>query len=72
MEADPAQTLNVIEKHPNVVTEIRSAYDTWWKDTRPMMVNESAEMSPVKPYFELYDAQLKDGGIPEWEGSTVD
>lgn len=67
MEADPGQTKNVIEQHPDVVNEIRAAYDKWWKVTRPMMVNESAAMSPTRPFHELYNAQLADGGIPEWK-----
>jgi L-rhamnose mutarotase len=46
---------------------MRKAYDEWWKVTRPMMVNETAEMSVTKPYHELYHKQLKEKGIPEWE-----
>lgn len=66
METDPGQTKNVIEQYPEVVREIRTAYDAWWKATRPMMVNETAAMSPTRPFHELYEAQLASGGIPEW------
>lgn len=66
MEADPGQTRNVIAQHPDVVQEIRADYDAWWKATRPMMVNETAEMSPTRPFHELYKAQLANGGIPDW------
>ena len=67
MEADPGQQQNVIERYPEVVKEIRAAYDAWWKETRPMMVNETAEMSPTRPFHERYAAQLANGGIPEWK-----
>jgi hypothetical protein len=30
------------------------------------MVNESAPMSPVRPYHDLYRKQLAAGGIPDW------
>ncbi len=66
MHSDPGQTTNLYSAKPEVVAEIRQAYDAWWKATRPMMVNESAEMSPTKPYHELYNAQLKSTGIPDW------
>ena len=67
MQADPGQTTNVLDQHPEVASSMRKAYDEWWKVTRPMMVNEGAEMSATKPYHELYNKQLKDKGIPEWE-----
>lgn len=66
MEADPGQTKNVIDQHLDVVEQMRTVYDAWWKETRPMMVNETAAMSPTRPFHELYNAQLKDTGIPDW------
>lgn len=67
MEADPGQTQNVIEQFPDVAKEFRTVYDAWWKETRPMMVNETAPMSPARPFHELYNAQLANGGIPDWQ-----
>jgi len=46
---------------------MRAAYDAWWKETRPMMVNEDVPMSPVRPFHELYKKQLETTGIPEWK-----
>ena len=66
MQEDPGQTTNVIDQHLDVVKEMRSAYDVWWKATRPLMVNEDAPMSPVRPFHVLYQRQLESGGIPEW------
>jgi len=66
MEVDPGQTTNVIGQHPEVVEQMRTAWNEWWTITRPMMVNESAPMSPTRPFYELYNAQFRAGGIPEW------
>jgi arylsulfatase len=67
MESDPEQKNNVIEQHPEIISQMRSAYDAWWKETRPMMVNETAPMSKTRPFHELYNAQLANGGILEWK-----
>ena len=40
MEKDPGQKENIIDKHPEIVDEMRKAYDAFWKETRPLMVNE--------------------------------
>ncbi|UUO07770.1 arylsulfatase [Blastopirellula sp. J2-11] len=66
MEADPSQKTNVIDQHPDVAQAMKTAYDAWWKKTRPMMVNETAKMSPTKPFFEAFYAQEKEEGIPAW------
>ncbi len=68
---DPGQTTNVIDKHPEIVQGMRAAYDAWWKETRPLMVNEGVPMSPVRPFHVLYDKQLKAGGIPDWVPPTL-
>ncbi len=66
MRVDAGQTRNVFDEHPGVVAEMRAAYDAWWRETRPMMVNEDAPLSPVRPFHQAYAEQLKDRGIPEW------
>ena len=66
MKADPRQTTDVAGKFPKVVKSMREAYEKFWKDTRPLMVNENAPMSPTRPYHELYEKQLKREGIPPW------
>ena len=32
---------------------MRAAYDEFWKETRPLMVNEDAPMSPTRPFHVL-------------------
>ena len=66
MEKDPGQKENIIDKHPEVVAEMRKAYDAFWKETRPLMVNEKAPMSPTRPFHVLFTKQMAEGGIPEW------
>jgi arylsulfatase len=67
MQNDPGQKENVIDTHPEVVKEMRAAYDAWWKKTVPMMVNEKAKMSPVRPFHVLYQKQSESKGIPNWK-----
>jgi arylsulfatase A-like enzyme len=67
IDADPFEKTNVIEKHPAVVKKMQEAYDAWWAETVPMMVNEKVPNSPTRPFFKLYEKQLKEGGIPEWQ-----
>ncbi len=66
MEKDPGQTANVIASHPKVVADMREAYDAFWKEARPMMVNEDAPMSPTRPFHVLFTEQMAEGGIPDW------
>jgi arylsulfatase len=67
MQKDPGQTTNVIEQYPDVVRKMRAVYDTWWKKTRPLMVNENVPMSPTRPFHEWYKQQLETTGIPDWQ-----
>ncbi len=63
---DPKETTNVIDQHPEVVKKMRAAYDAWWAETRPLMVNEDVPYAKEKPFFVLYEKQLKEKGIPAW------
>ncbi|MCP5542158.1 MAG: arylsulfatase [Akkermansiaceae bacterium] len=71
METDPGQTTNVIDAHPEVAEAMKKAYDRFWKETRPLMVNEDAPMSPVQPFHVWYAEQEKAGGIPDWVPPTL-
>ena len=66
LEADPGQTINIADKHPKVVKSMREAYESFWKETRPLMVNEEVSMSATRPYHVLYEKQLKNEGITIW------
>jgi arylsulfatase len=71
MLADPGQTTNVIDEHPDVVAKMREAYDQWWAGTVPMMVNEDVPLSETRPFHVLYANQMEEGGIPEWEAPEL-
>lgn len=66
VEADPGETTNVIDAHPDVVEAMRAAYDAWWAETRPLMVNEDVPYAKERPFWVLYEKQLKSEGIPDW------
>ena len=66
MSADPGQTTNVLEDHPDVAKRMLEAFDRFWKEARPLMVNENVPMSKTRPYHVAYRKQEQDGGIPDW------
>ena len=66
MQSDPGQTQNVIDQHPDVAEQFRKAYEQWWNQTVPMMVNESAPMLPYRPFHVQYNKQAETTGIPAW------
>jgi hypothetical protein len=70
IEKDPSQSTNVIGEFPAVVEQMRSAYEQWWQQTRPRMINEGVPMSPTRPFHELYREQEQTQGIPEWVPPT--
>ena len=71
MHADPAQENDISEEKPEIVKEMRAAYDAFWKETRPLMVNEDAPMSPTRPYHVWFEEQKLAGGIPKWEAPEL-
>lgn len=71
MENDPGQTTNVIDQHPEVAAEMLKAYEQFWSETRPLMVNEDAPMSPTRPYHVWYHEQVAAGGIPAWSAPEL-
>lgn len=36
IQADPGQETNLAEKHPEVVAELRKAYEGWWQSLKPV------------------------------------
>lgn len=67
MEKDSGQTTNVATDHPEVVTAMLGAYETFWKEARPLMINEGVPLAKTKPYHADYRRQEQEGGIPEWK-----
>lgn len=64
--SDPGETTNVIDQYPEVVQPMREAYDRWWSEARPLMVNEDVPLAEEHPFPAWYERQLKEEGIPNW------
>lgn len=64
LKADPGETKNVIAEHPEAVATLRAAYDKWWVEVQPLLVNENPSNVPkINPMKELYWKQF--GGGPD-------
>jgi arylsulfatase A-like enzyme len=63
---DPYEDHDVAAKHPEVIAKLRKAYDAWWDETLPLMVNEDSPYAPHQPQAVRYEQQLKTRGIPNW------
>jgi len=64
LKADPGEKTNVLAEHPDVVATLRAAYDQWWSDVQPLLVNEVVTNVPkINPMKELYWKQF--GGGPD-------
>ncbi len=71
MLKDPGQRTNIIGQHPEVAEKMRAAYNKFWKEARPLMVNESAPMSKTRPFHVWYAEQMKKSGIPQWKAPKL-
>ncbi len=63
LKADPGETKNIIAEHPEVVAKLRAAYDQWWEQVQPLLVNEEVVGPKMNPLKELYWKQF--GGGPD-------
>ncbi len=63
LKADPGETKNVLAEHPEVAASLRAAYDRWWSEILPLLVNENAVGPKINPMKELYWKQF--GGKPD-------
>jgi arylsulfatase len=69
ISVDPGETTNVAEQHPEVVQELKSAFDQWWDFTGPYLINEGLPNKPPEqqPLTVLYEKQMREKGfIPDW------
>ena len=66
IDNDPGEEKNVIEQHPEVAQKMLKAYDAWWEEVRPLMINEDAPLNTPKPFHIRFEKQKKTTGIPDW------
>jgi arylsulfatase len=69
IQNDPGERTNLAEQHPEVVKELKQAFDEWWETTESYLVNEGLPHIPSEkqPFPMRYQKQLKAEGIPLWE-----
>ena len=67
MENDPEQKTDVTAKFPELVSEMKKAYEQFWDESRPLMINEDVPLAKEKPYHVDYNAQKDSTGIPMWQ-----
>lgn len=71
IQADPGQTTNIIEQHPEVARKMLAAYEAWWDEVRPMMVNEDAALLDHHPVIRAYEKQKAEKGIANWQAPDL-
>lgn len=62
VRSDAGEMTDVAEQHPDVVKELSAAFEQFWQDALPLMVNENVRGPRVNPFQELYYQQF--GGAP--------
>ena len=72
LKADPGETTDVADSHPEIVTRMLTAFDTWWDEVRPLMVNEDAPLDVGKPFRDQFLKQKEEAGIPRWSPPSLD
>lgn len=65
LQADYAETHDVAADHPEVVKEHAAAFDKFWSEALPLMVNEKAVGPSINPFQELYYKQFGGSPTPE-------
>jgi arylsulfatase A-like enzyme len=62
---DYSETKDVSKDHPEVVQELSSAFETFWSEALPMMVNEKAVGPSINPFQQLFYQQFGGSPTPE-------
>ncbi|GIZ09679.1 arylsulfatase [Flavobacterium sp. UMI-01] len=71
MENDPEQHIDVTAKHPELVDSMKKAYEKFWDEARPLMINEEVPLAEEKPFHVDYKAQMLSKGIPDWKAPNI-
>lgn len=54
LQTDPGEQVDLVSKHPEIVSRMTAAFDAWWQETTPLLVNESANGPAVNPFKAAY------------------
>jgi arylsulfatase len=72
LEADPGEARNVIAGHPEVLAQLRAAYERWWAEVLPSALESDDAVGPyVNPFKQRYWEQFG-GPRDEWELQRMD
>ena len=71
IEKDPFEAKDVARDYPEVVERLMKAYDQWWQETLPLLVNEDRAYTEQQPQAVRYEKQLKERGIPAWKEPSI-
>lgn len=61
---DPGEQHDVVAQHPEVLHDLESSYNDWWKSVQPQLVNENAVGPKENPFKELYVKQFGSASNP--------
>jgi arylsulfatase len=64
IQNDPGEKKNVLAEHPETFRAMKAAYDQWWREVQPDLVNEDAVGPRYNPFHVLYWQQFG-GGPPD-------
>ncbi|TWU50601.1 Arylsulfatase [Rubripirellula tenax] len=67
MEKDPGQHNDVAADHSELVSEMKDAYEQFWDESRPLMINDGVPLAEERPFQVDYKAQKENAGIPDWK-----
>ena len=62
LKADPGEATNILAAQPEEAAKLRAAYDRWWNEVQPLLVNENVVGPKMNPFKAMYWAQF--GGGP--------
>ena len=65
LRTDYSEKIDVVSQHADVVKELASAFDKFWTEALPLMVNEKAIGPTINPFQELYYKQFGGSPTPE-------
>ena len=69
---DIGEKNNVIKQHPEVAGKMLAAYDQWWTEVRPFMVNEDVPLAKERPSHAAFGKQQAEKGIPAWTAPDLE
>ena len=71
IEKDPEQNKDVAAEHPEIVSKMKKAYEKFWDESRPLMINDGVPLAKDRPFHVDYNAQKSSTGIPDWQAPDL-